>query len=450
MPAFPNRRPPQEQRCFLSPHIEQVNEEVSGAMADRELAWMFTNCFPNTLDTTVTLRRDPVSRPDTYVITGDIDAMWLRDSTAQVWPYLLFIERDRRLCELIQGVIRRQVACVRLDPYANAFYADPTKVSPWTTDQTDMKPGVHERKYELDSLCAVMRLACGYFTASHGDLAPFDAPWHAAMELILQTIRAEQAGTFEQPGSPYHFARVASRATETMPLDGGQSHPIRRCGLSRSPFRPSDDATQLPFHVPSNAMAVVCLRGIGKLLTTTGATVLAADATHLADEIDAGIQQHAIAHHPTHGEILAYEIDGYGSRILMDDANVPSLLALPYLGYCPKDDPLYRRTRGFILSPDNPYFSHGNAGRGVGGPHVGPGWIWPLSMIIQALTSDCDEEIRDCLGQLKQTHAGTGFIHESFWKDDAAKFTRAWFAWANTLFGELILTLHRQRPHLLR
>ena len=157
-----------------------------------------------------------------------------------------------------------------------------------------------------------------------------------------------------------------------------------------------------------------------------------------------------IACHPTHGEILAYEIDGYGSRILMDDANIPSLLALPYLGYCPKDDPLYRRTRAFILSPDNPYFSRGNAGRGVGGPHVGPGWIWPLSMIIQALTSDCDEEIRDCLGQLKQTHAGTGFIHESFWQDDAAKFTRSWFAWANTLFGELILTLHRQHPHRLQ
>lgn len=426
-------RPAPAQRCFQSAVIEEVMAEVASALADRELAGLFTNCFPNTLDTTVRFRRNAAGQPDTYVITGDIDAMWLRDSTAQVWPYLPFVGRDRQLRELIQGVIRRQAACVLRDPYANAFYDDPARIGEWQSDQTEMKPGVHERKYELDSLCAVLRLACGYFRAT-GDAAPVNRP---ALELIVQTIRVEQAGD-----SPYRFARVAARATDTLPLAGGAAFPGKNCGLSRSAFRPSDDACQLPFHVPANALAVVCLRDVEKLFGIAGAAALAV-------EIEAGIRQHAIVRHPTQGDVFAFEVDGFGSRIMMDDANVPSLLSLPYLGYCAKDDPLYRRTRARILSPANPYFSAGAAGRGIGGPHIGPGWIWPMAIMMQALTSEDDDEIRDCLRQLKATHAGTGFMHESFWKDDAAKFTRAWFAWANTLFGELILTLHRERPHLL-
>ena len=176
---------------------------------------------------------------------------------------------------------------------------------------------------------------------------------------------------------------------------------------------------------------------------------LANKAASLAETIDHGLRHHATVNHPTHGEILAYEIDGFGGQYLMDDANVPSLLSLPYLGYCAKDTPLYQRTRDFVLSRDNPYYAKGAAGRGIGGPHVGPGWIWPMSITMQALTSGSDEEIADCLRLLKTTHAGTGFIHETFWKDDPAQYTRPWFAWANTLFGELIVTLHRERPHLL-
>jgi meiotically up-regulated gene 157 (Mug157) protein len=197
-------------------------------------------------------------------------------------------------------------------------------------------------------------------------------------------------------------------------------------------------------------MAVSCLRELADLSPQLGlppATARAAGA--LADEIDAGIRRFGIHEHPVHGPIYAYEVDGFGSRIFMDDANVPSLLSLPYLGYGAVDDPTYQRTRRFVLSPDNPFYHAGRAGRGVGGPHVGAGWIWPMAVVVQALTSTDDAEIRDCLHVLKTTHAGTGFIHETFWKDDAGRFTRPWFAWANTLFGELILTLSRRRPHLL-
>jgi meiotically up-regulated gene 157 (Mug157) protein len=444
-----DNRPPLSQRRFQSSAIDEAIRDVSGRIADPELAGLFANCFPNTLDTTVTTGEDADGRPDTFVITGDIDAMWLRDSTAQVWPYLPFADRDSRLRSLLQGVLNRQARCILLDTYANAFYQDGSQQSDWETDQTEMRPGVHERKYELDSLCAALRLSLGYWEATH-DATPFDAHWNAAMDAVVRTIRAEQAGTDEMPGSPYRFQRQSNRPTETLALDG-QGQPARRCGLSRSPFRPSDDAAMLPFLVPANAMAVVGLRGLARLWTEASPRPEAAqDARALADEIDAAIQSHAVVTHPRHGRMYAYEIDGFGATYLMDDANVPSLLSLPYLGFCASDDPLYASTRKFVLSTDNPYYAEGTAGKGVGGPHVGVGWIWPMSITMQALTSRSEDEIVGCLRLLKDTHAGTGFIHETFWKDDPAQFTRTWFAWANTLFGELIVTVDRTWPGLLK
>lgn len=411
---------------------------------------MFSNCFPDTLDTTVTFTQRAEGRADTFVITGDIDAMWLRDSTAQVWPYLPLLREDDSLRRLIAGVINRQVASVLLDPYANAFLSNPESSGEWQSDQTDMRPGVHERKYELDSLCAVLRLSIGYFRAT-GDASCFDAGWQRAVALILQTIRAEQAGSDETLSSPYRFARKTSRGTDTLPLADGQCYPYRRCGMSRSPFRPSDDACHFAFPIAANALAVVCLRDLAALAPDLRLDPqLASEASNLATEVDAGIRTVGVHHHPVHGEIFAYEIDGFGSRLFMDDANIPSLLSLPYLGYCSRDEPIYQRTRNFVLSPDNPFYTHGSAGRGVGGPHVGVGWIWPMSISMRALTSTRDDEITDCIRLLKCTHAGTGFMHESFWKDDANRFTRSWFAWANTLFAELILTVVRERPHLLR
>jgi meiotically up-regulated gene 157 (Mug157) protein len=424
-------------------------ERVQSQIRDRELAWLFANCFPNTLDTTVTLSKDARGRDDTFVITGDIDAMWLRDSAAQVWPYLPLLREDDALRRLVAGVVNRQVACVLLDPYANAFLPNAHPPSKWQTDQTEMRPGVYERKYELDSLCSVLRLSVGYFR-SCGDSSCFDADWQRAVESILRTIRVEQRGSDEAATSPYRFARKALRATDTQPLTDGQCYPYRRCGLSRSPFRPSDDACQFAFPVAANAMAVVCLRDLATMWSELGfAPAVGAEAADLAAEIDAGIRRFGVQHHPVYGEIYAYEVDGLGSRVFMDDANVPSLLSLPYLGFCGRTDPLYQRTRRYILSSDNPFYSQGRAGRGVGGPHVGVGWIWPISIVVRALTSTDDHEVADCLQLLKSSHAGTGFMHESFWKDDAAQYTRAWFAWANALFAELILTLSRERPHLL-
>ncbi|MEA2735191.1 MAG: uncharacterized protein QOE14_1642 [Humisphaera sp.] len=447
--SFASRRPPLAQRRFTSAAVEMTIERVQTQIRDRELAWLFANCFPNTLDTTVTIAKDARGRDDTFVITGDIDAMWLRDSAAQVWPYLPLLREDDALRQLVAGVINRQVACVLLDPYANAFLPTSHPASKWQTDQTEMRPGVYERKYELDSLCSVLRLSVGYFRAC-GDSTCFDADWQRAVEAILRTIRTEQRGSDDDAASPYRFARKALRATDTQPLADGQCYPYRRCGLSRSAFRPSDDACQFAFPIAANAMAVVCLRDLATMWSELGfVPTTGSEAADLAAEIDAGIRRLGAQNHPVHGEVYAYEVDGLGSRVFMDDANVPSLLSLPYLGYCGRTDPLYQRTRRYILSDDNPFYSQGRAGRGVGGPHVGVGWIWPMSIALRALTSTDDHEISDCLQLLKSSHAGTGFMHEAFWKDDAAQFTRAWFAWANALFGELILTLSRERPHLL-
>ena len=444
--TFPSRRPAAADRRFHSDAVEAEVARVSKLIRDPELAWLFANCFPNTLDTTVT---DADGDRDAFVITGDIHAMWLRDSTNQVWQYLPLAKADAKLAGLIRGVCRRQAACVRLDPYANAFYQDPKHVGEWQHDHTAMRPGVHERKYELDSLCAVLRLAHGYWAAT-GDAAHLDAGYAAALPLILDTITIEQAGSGNRPTSPYVFARRTTRGTDTQPLADGHTVPWRRTGMSRSPFRPSDDGCQFPFLVPANAMAVVALRDTADMLAKVGQHADLSDrATKLAAEIEAGIRAYAVREHPTGGKVFAYEVDGFGSASFMDDANVPSLLSLPYLGYCSHDDPLYLNTRKLVLGGDNPYYSAGTAITGIGGPHVGPGWVWPIAITMQGLTSRDDAEVLACLRSLKATHAGTGFMHEAIWKDDAAKFSRPWFAWANSLFGELVVKVADERPAVL-
>ena len=383
-------------------------------------------------------------KPDTFVITGDIEAMWLRDSTAQIWPYLPLTPEDTELRGLIRGVIHRQTRCILIDPYANAFNKEPGE-SPWADDLTEMKPELHERKWEIDSLCYPVRLAYSYWKTT-GDTLPFDAEWREAMGRVLETFRRQQR---KEDRGPYKFQRVTGWQTDTV-AGAGYGNPIRPVGLIVSIFRPSDDATTFPFLIPSNHFAVVSLLQLAEMVREIrDGTGFSAECEALAAEVREALFAHAVVSHPVHGEVWAYEIDGFGNRHHMDDANIPSLLSLPYLGACPPDDPLYRRTRAFVLSLDNPYYFSGEAGEGVGGPHVGLEMIWPLGITMRALTSTDDSEIAHCLRMLKETHGGTGLMHESFHQDDPTRFTREWFAWANTLFGELILKVHRERPQLL-
>jgi uncharacterized protein len=441
---YASMRPPIDKRRFVSEAVEETIDRVAGSIADDELAWMFRNCYPNTLDTTVThtLRN---GRPDTFVITGDIPAMWLRDSTAQVWPYVPLAGKDRKLQALLAGVIRRQTECILLDPYANAFNEGPS-ASEWQKDLTDMKPGLHERKWEIDSLCYPVRLAYGYWKTT-GDASVFDGRWHDAMGLVVKTFREQQR--IAGPG-PYNFRRVTDVAYDTLPLHG-YGNPTRPVGLIHSGFRPSDDACVYPFLIPSNLFAVTILKQLAEILAAESThKVLMQESRDLAVQVEEALGEHALVTHRRHGRVYAYEVDGFGNVLFMDDANVPSLLALPYLGCCSSSDPVYRSTRGLVLSRDNPYFFSGRAGEGIGGPHVALDMIWPLGIIMRALTSIEDAEIVKCLRMLKASHAGTGFMHESFHKDDPKRFTRKWFAWANTLFGELIVKIHAEWPRVLK
>lgn len=441
---FPVVRVAADKRHFQSAAIEKAIAEFSTKVKNKELAWLFGNCFPNTLDTTVYFSKKD-GRPDTYVITGDIDAMWLRDSTAQVSPYLPFVREDKGLQELIAGVINRQAYCINKDPYANAFYNDETKQGEWKTDHTEMKPGIHERKWEIDSLCYPVRLAYKYWKTTN-DTSVFDETWNKAAKLIVQTFRQQQRKTGK---GPYKFERTTSWATDGVPL-GGYGYPAKPVGLIFSMFRPSDDATIYPLFIPANFFAVVSLKQMAEIfIAVYKDAAFANECTAFAKEVEVAIKQYGIVTHPQFGKVYAYEVNGYGSFNIMDDANVPSLLSLPYLGAVATNDPVYINTRKLLLSEYNPFYFKGKAGEGIGGPHVGIDMIWPLSIVMRGLTSSSDQEIKKCVEMLQKSHGGTGFMHEAFHKDDAKKFTRSWFAWANTIFGEFLWKVYKEKPQLL-
>lgn len=442
--VYLSNRPALEKRTFLSERIEQVIAEMKTKISDPQLYWMFQNCFPNTLDTTIDYEIID-GQPDTFVITGDIDAMWLRDSTAQVWPYLPYIHEDENLRQMILGLINRQVKCVLLDPYANAFYKDLTKISDWISDSPSPQPGVHERKWEIDSLCYVIRLSHEYYQITK-DTSFFTEDWKKAMKLIYQTFRTEQR---KDGTTPYRFARKTNQMIDA-PVFDGTGRPTSYTGLIHSMFRPSDDATLYPFLIPSNLMAAQSLGQLALMFSKLESdSNFTNDCQKFQEEIKSSIEKFAVQEHEEFGKIYAYEVDGFGNRSFMDDANVPSLMSLSYLGVHQSNDKIYKRTRGFLLSSSNPYFLKGSYAYGQASPHTGKEKIWPMGIILRAMTSVSDTEIESCLKMLLTTHADTGFMHEAFHKDNPKNYNRSWFAWANTLFGELVLKLYKERPHLL-
>ena len=434
--VYESKRPPLSERLFTSEAVEAKIREVQQLLSGNpRLAWMFANCYPNTLESTVHYRVID-GEDDTFVYTGDIPAMWLRDSGAQVWPYVQLAAKDEKLRKMLRGVILRQLKCINVDRYANAFNDGPTGAG-WQSDATDMQKDVFERKYEIDSLCYPVRLAYWYWLVT-GDASIFGDVWLQAVENILKTFKEQQR---KDGLGPYHFYRITDRTYDTVGW-GGYGAPVKPVGLIASVFRPSDDRTSLPFLVPSNFMAVSSLKKMAEILTKVNAQkAKAAECTDLAAEVEGALKQYAVVDHPKYGKIYAFEVDGFGNRLLMDDANVPSLLGMGYLGDVDLNDPIYQNTRRFVWSEDNPWFFRGKAAEGIGGPHIGYHMVWPMSIMMRCFTSQDDDEIRWCMRTLMKTDAGTGFIHESFHKDDAMNYTRPWFAWQNTLFGELVLKL---------
>ena len=429
-------RPPVEERTFVSHAVDSVTEAVAAQITQPKIAEMFRKCFPNTLDTTVHYSEDEDGQPDTYVYTGDIPAMWLRDSGAQVWPYVDYADKDEDLRKMIAGVINRQFKCILIDPYANAFNVEP--IGPANdTDLPKTSPYVFERKWEIDSHCYPVRLAYAYWKKT-GDTSVFGERWLQVAKTILATFKEQQR---KKGHGSYTFLRVTDRQLDTKCVVG-RGNPVKPVGLIASAFRPSDDATTFEFHIPSNFMAVTTLRKMAEILSTVNdEPELAEECLRLAEEVDEALHLYAVTQVQCYGPFYVYEVDGFGSQQIMDDANVPSLLSLGYLDPEMLNDPVYLNTRRMVWSSCNPYFFDGKAGAGIGGPHIGTENIWPMSIMMKAFTAQGDGELRNCLYQLMTTDAGTGFIHESFQKDDADNFTRPWFAWANTLFGELIVKI---------
>ena len=414
---------------LLKPQIDKVCAKLHEMKRD-DLALLFTNCYPNTLETTTKILDDQSA----FVITGDIHAMWLRDSAAQVHHYLPVAKENDELADIIEKMIKRYSIYIPKDPYANAFNEYDNDRG-HKDDITFRSPWVWERKYEVDSLCSVINIAYKFYKKT-GRTGHLDEDFKAVLNIILDVFETEQ---YHDEKSEYSFTRHNCPESDTLPCNG-KGNPTAYTGMTWSGFRPSDDRCIYGYLIPSEMFAVVTLGYLSELaLNIYKDSALSERALKLRQEIDEGIKKYGIYDHPKYGKIYAYETDGLGNYVLMDDANVPSLLSAPYIGYCSADDEIYQNTRKFILSEDNPFYFSGSVLHGIGSPHTEKGYVWPISLSLQGLTSDSKKEIEELLGMLVASHAGTYFMHESINCNDEYKFSRSWFAWANSIFSELVL-----------
>ncbi|KAI5362710.1 Putative metal-independent alpha-mannosidase, six-hairpin glycosidase superfamily [Septoria linicola] len=478
--ALPYQRPSKHCRTFESDLVEKIIKDLNTSLVDRDLARIFENAFPNTLDTTVRWHVDGTEKPpepnrmqqmfgapadawkgpQSFIVTGDINAEWLRDSTNQLAQYQRLAKKDKKIENLILGAINTQAEYVIESPYCNAFQPPPpSKLKVSDNGQGDSvhpayEPSqVFECKYELDSLAHFLRLGNQFYDTT-GSTAFLTQRWFHAVESLLRVLDQQSQSTFDEKTGAfvrqtYRFQRNTNTGTETLNLAGNGNPLNYGTGLIRSAFRPSDDATTLGFFIPANAMIAVELKKAAAIVAASGKPRVGEELKARGEKIEKAVWEHGIVQHKKWGAVFALEVDGYGSAIMMDDANVPSLLALPYLGFVPKDDQTYQNTRKMILSKDgNPYFLQGKAFKGIGGPHIGLNNAWPMSLLVQAMTSDDDEEISDLLEAVKKA-SPLGLVHESVNVDRVRDYTRSWFAWANSVFAQTILDIAERKPHLL-
>lgn len=457
--TMPSVRPAPKSRYFRIEAVEELIESYGPKFSDPNLSTLFANCLPNTLDTTVYKSSVAPGAEDAFVITGDITAMWIRDSANQVAPYIALASTDPNATALIRGVIRRQAQFVTLDPFANAFQLEGSLPSPHTDDSTSyvgfagsridgMGPLIFERKFEVDTLSNFLHLSAQYFKAT-GDTSVFVTDlWVDAVQTVLETLTAQQLSSAQEGSNPpYLFQRTTGQPSDT--LEDGRGAPAAYTGMIKTGFRPSDDAHVLPFNIPVNAFASVALRGVASVLTAVDEPVLANVATTLAGQVEDGIAAYGVINHPKAGEIYAYEVDGFGSYYFMDDGNIPSLLSMPYFGFATLNDTLYKNTRAAVLSAANPYYFTGSVVSGVGSPHTGPGRVWPMAVMTRAYTSDNVTEIAQAVETLVTMSACSGLMHESVNVNNAGDYTRPWFAWANSLFAGLIIKIAATNPSII-
>lgn len=412
--------------AILNKQIESVSKKLG---ADSEAARLFANCYPNTLSTTTKKLDDGTY----FVFTGDIPAMWLRDSSAQVQHYLPLAKEYPQIREMITGLVKRQTYCILQDPYANAYNEEFNGLC-YRKDETAMIDLDWERKYEVDSLCYPIRLAYQLYKIT-GSKEHLTEDFHKMLQVITDLWITEQ----HHENSPYYFTRVRCYPSDTLPCEG-KGNPVAYTGMTWSGFRPSDDACRYGYLLPSEMFAVVVLQMGAEMAEEIYAdTDLKEKMLKLRDEIHEGIEKYGKINHPEFGEVYVYETDGMGNYHIMDDANVPSLLSIPYLGYLPEDDPVYQNTRRMILSKENPYYYEGKALKGIGSPHTPREHIWHIALSMQGLTTTDEKELDELFEALISSDGDTGYMHEGVYMDDPHTFTRPWFAWSNSLFSEFIL-----------
>ena len=371
----------------------------------------------------------------TYVITGDIPAMWLRDSVAQLRPYLTLAKEDKEIADLLVGLVKRQFFCINLDAYANAFNEAPNG-NCWEKDETEMSPWIWERKYEIDSLCYPVQFAY-LIWKNTGRTDQFDGDFVKGASRILEVFETEM---HHEEKSSYRFIRRNSFFTDTLSRDGKGALVKSGTGLIWSGFRPSDDACVYGYLIPSNMFAHVILGYIKEISAIVpGMEKIGEKAEAMAKTVKAAIEEYGITRIEGFGDVYAYEVDGFGQYNLMDDANVPSLLAMDYIGYKPENPEVAENTRRMILSEKNPYYYSGTKAAGIGSPHTPINYIWHISLAMQGLTVHTKEEKYQVIHRLMDTDGGKGLMHEGFHVDNPAQYTREWFSWANAMFCELVL-----------
>lgn len=412
--------------------VEKILQAVKEKLKDEpKLVEIFEKCYGNTLDTTVKRMEDKT----VYVITGDIPAMWLRDSVAQLRPYLIAAKEEPELSDLLTGLSKRQFMYINIDPYANAFN-EAANGNCWEHDETDMGEWIWERKYEVDSLCYPLQFAY-LIWKNTGRTDHFDETFRRGARKILKVFSTEQNHEEE---SPYHFMRKDTYFTDTLSRNGKGALVKPGIGMTWSGFRPSDDACTYGYLVPSNMFAVVVLSYLEEIADKVLLDLqLKNEAEKIKEEIYEGIENYGIAKTECFGKVYAYEVDGYGQYNLMDDANVPSLLSMEYLGYEGKDKEVIENTRRLILSEANPYYYKGKKAAGIGSPHTPAEYVWHIALAMEGLTAQSEKEKLESLHKLAATDGGTGLMHEGFHVDDDTRYTREWFSWANSMFCELVL-----------
>lgn len=404
-----------------------ITEKCGEAHSD--WAENFNAAFANTLLTTVKRHSDGT----TFLLTGDIPAMWLRDSTAQVRPYLVVAKEDEELADMICGLVKKQFNFINIDPYANAFNEEANGAG-HQSDHTEMNDWIWERKYEIDSLCYPVQLAYLLYKNT-GRTDQFDEAFVEGVKKILTVFRTEQ----DHRTSPYRFVRDTTRSEDTL-INDGLGAEVVPTGMTWSGFRPSDDACKYGYLVPSNMFAVVILGYLEELFTTVLADeALAKQAQKLKAEIQRGISEYGMTTNQKGEKIFAYEVDGKGNATVMDDSNVPNLIAAPYLGYISEEEEYYQNTRQTLLSKENPYFYEGTFAKGIGSSHTPENYVWPIALAMEGMTTSDKAEKERILDLLTATDAGTHLMHEGFDVNDPNQYTREWFSWANMMFCELVM-----------